>query len=134
MLLVALALPAGLPAAEEATVAHQIVGKWRATHADGCLEEWHFRPDGSLFARSGGHETAASYGVSRRQNANGFYELRVQPHVQGEAPRCAGNPLPSGPEPYVLFAVFHRTQPIQLLCATPALDKCLGPLRRVYED
>ncbi len=134
MLLLALALPPGLPAAEEAAVAHQIVGKWRYMHADGCVEEWHFRPDGSLLARSGRHEAAASYSVSRRQNVQGFYELQVQPHVQGDGPRCAGSPLPAGAEPYVLFAIFHRTQPIQLLCATPGLEKCLGPLRRVYEE
>lgn len=131
-LMLALGSPAPLPAAGDAAISHQIVGQWQWIHAaDGCRETYDYRPDGSLLATSGSHEIAATYAVSRRQNAQGFYEISIQPHVRSDAPRCPGNPLSGGTAPYTVYVIFHRTQPLHLLCETPGLERCLGPLRRV---
>jgi hypothetical protein len=134
ILALTLSFPGHLPATETAAISHHIVGKWQFTHsADACVETHDYRPDGSLLIASGKHESAASYTISQRQNAQGYYELSVQPRTFNDATRCAGNPLAGGSAPYVAYVIFHRTQPLHLLCETSGLEKCLGPLRRVHE-
>jgi hypothetical protein len=114
-------------------IAHQVVGKWQTTRsADGCTETHDYRSDGTLVVISGARETTSTYTISDRQNAQGYYELKVQPLKYNDAPRCPGSPLSSDAAPHAAYLIFHRTQPLHLICETPGLDKCLGPLRRVY--
>lgn len=133
LMLVALSIPGHVAAADVAAISHQIIGKWQWTSAASkCTETYDYRPDGSVSVASGDQELIGTYSVSEGQNTQGYYELRIEVSKVGGARRCPGNPLSSDASPHTAYVIFHRTQPLHLICETPGLDKCLGPLRRIY--
>lgn len=132
--LAALSIAGHVAAADGTAISHQIVGKWQRTHAESkCTEVYEFRPDGAFLIVSGDHTSTGTFSISERQNAQGYYELKLEPSKAAAGPPCPGSPLSGDATSPTLYVIFHRTQPLQLLCETPALEKCLGPLRRISQ-
>lgn len=114
------------------TIRHKIVGKWQWTRStNNCTEEYDYRTDGTLYTKSGAEETSNTYSISERPDANGFYELKAQLVKSNGAQDCSDGPPNNDTAPFTIYILFHKAQPLYLVCQTPALDQCFGPLRRV---
>ncbi len=114
------------------TVRHQIVGKWQWTRStNNCTEMYDYRADGTFYTRSGAEETSNTYSISERPDANGFYELKAQLVKSNEAQDCSDGAPNNDTAPFTIYILFHKTQPLHLVCQTPTLNQCFGPLRRV---
>jgi hypothetical protein len=113
---------------------HPIVGKWRWTRSDtNCTEVYDYRADGSLHVVSGAEISDSTYKITPEPDANGFYELQGQMVRSNGGRDCSDERADEPMKPYTIYVVFHKTQPLHLVCETPALEQCFGPLRRVNE-
>lgn len=113
-------------------VSHKIVGKWQWTRsANNCTEVYDYRSDGTLSVTSGQEIANATYTISERPDPNGFYELKGQPVNSNNAQDCSDSPPDGDMSPYTVYLIFHNTQPAHLVCQTPGLEKCFGPLKRI---
>ena len=111
---------------------HQIVGKWQWTRsANNCTEVYDYRSDGTYNCKSGAEETNSTCSISERPDANGFYELKAKIVKSNGAQDCGDGPPNEDPGPFTKYIMFHKAQPLHIVCQTPALDQCFGPLRRV---
>jgi len=135
-LLIALLLAESLPAyaapSTPAAVSHPIVGKWQWTRStNNCTEIYDYRADGTIFAISGAEETTSTYKIAERPNSNGFYALTSRLVKTNGAQDCSDNPPSADTAPYTIYILLHRSQTTYMVCLTPALDRCAGPLRRM---
>ncbi|HEY9193591.1 MAG TPA: hypothetical protein VIO81_12020 [Methyloversatilis sp.] len=109
-----------------------IVGKWTWTRAENnCTEVYDYRADGTLLVVSGEEESSSTYRLSARPDAGGFHELKGQPMRTNGRQDCSDSPPTGELSPYTVYVIFHTREPKMLVCQTPALDQCFGPLRRI---
>lgn len=109
-----------------------IIGKWTWTRStNNCTEVYDFRADGTMYATSGGEIATATYVVSGHKDSNGFYEMRVKPLTTNGAQDCSDRAPGGEQNPYTVYIIFHPTQPLHLVCQTPELDQCFGPLEKI---
>ena len=119
-------------AAKAPAASHPIVGKWKWTRdTNKCTETYDYRSDGTLFVTSGAEESDSTYTISEKPDANGFFELKGRPVRSNGAKDCSESAPKGDTGPFTLYIIFHKTEPLHLVCQTPALDHCYGPLRRV---
>ena len=129
-LVVSLSAHGQTPAAPE--VVHPIVGKWQWTRGTNkCTETYDYRSDGNLFIASGAEETNVAYTISDQPDAKGFFELKGRPVKSNGAPDCSDSKSNGDGAPYTVYIIFNKEQPLHLVCKTPAIDQCFGPLERV---
>jgi hypothetical protein len=110
---------------------HPIVGKWQWTRdANKCTETYEYRADGSLHVESGAEITDNSYAVTPGPDAAGFYTITGKVLKTNGGQDCTEGPSGDNDKPYTIYVIFHRTEPLHLICYKPSLDECFGPLRR----
>jgi hypothetical protein len=111
---------------------HPIVGKWTWTRdTNNCTEVYDYRPNGTLYVTSGAEIATVEYSISGHKDANGFYELKGLNRMTNGAQDCSDSPPEGEAKPYTIYIIFHLTQPLHVVCYTPALEQCFGPLKRV---
>ncbi len=113
-----------------------LVGKWTWTRSSNhCTEVYEYRTDGTMFIVSGAEHSKGTYSLSAMPDGNGFHELKARSTWNNGAQDCSdhgptGDPGGQG-APHTVYVIFHRSEPMLLICQTPALDHCFGPLRRI---
>lgn len=111
---------------------HSILGRWTWTRASNhCTEVYDYRPDGTLLATSGAEETTSTYSMSSVPDDHGFYAMRVQLVKSNGAQDCSDGPPNESTEPYTIYVIFSEARPVHLMCETPSLAQCIGPLRKI---
>lgn len=110
---------------------HPYLGRWTWTYR-GCVEVYENRPDGTSAVTSGAEVGESKYTITAYAEQNGFYRLvDIVTNSNGKT-GCDGSPggTPIGDEA-VSFVLIRSSGEEMIFCKTPALDKCMGPLRRL---
>lgn len=113
---------------------HPIVGKWTWTRSiNNCTEVYEYRADGSFGVTSGAEVASGTYEISPAPDANGFFTLLGRTMKTSGGRDCSDSGTQPGDydKPYTVYIIFHRAQPIHLVCYEASLEKCFGPLRRI---
>jgi len=120
--------------AEAAAQGSPLVGKWTWTRSDNnCTETYDYRADGSFSALSGQEVASGTYEISPKPDGNGFFTLTVRTLKTNGAKDCSD----SGPQPgqydqpQTVYVIFHRAEPVHIVCMQRSLEACFGPLRRM---
>jgi hypothetical protein len=120
---------AGPPAA---TFGHPIVGTWSWVIFGGsCTETWQFRHNRTMLGTSGGEVAEKTYEIAATPDASGFYKLVETVVRQNDKPDCSGATLDGPGEQSTRYIQFSPQGDKLLVCRTPALSACFGPLKRM---
>lgn len=127
LLAVALGAHAEAPAPD-----HPLVGAWKWTRqANDCTEIYDFRADGTSSAISGEELTEHTYEVSAEPGTNGFYKVDITTVKSNSKQDCSdGQPSDTTGVTHTVYVVFHRNEPLIMMCRMPNLEECFGPLQR----
>jgi hypothetical protein len=119
---------AGPPAA----LVHPIVGTWSwVTFGGSCTETWQFRQNRTMLGTSGQEVAEKTYDIAATADAAGFYRLVETVVRQNDKKDCSGAVLDGPGEQNMRYIQFSPQGDQLLVCQTPALKACFGPLRRV---
>lgn len=114
--------------------AHSIVGKWQWTSDKmKCTETYEYRADGSLSVTSGDEVAEVTYDISSRPDSNGFFLLNGTPGTSNGEKDCTDRPAGTEQPAFSVYVIFHASEPFHLVCESPTVERCFGPLRRVPE-
>lgn len=111
-----------------------LVGEWTWTRSvNSCTEVYDYRADGTFSVSSGEELASGSYEISKAPDDNGFYTLKGRTLKTNGGRDCSdsGTQPTDYEKPYTVYLIFHRTQPLHLVCKEPSLQLCFGPLRGV---
>lgn len=113
--------------------ANPIVGKWQWTRdVNNCTEVYDYREDGHLYVVSGEEVTENRYEISASPDRLGFYVVSGRTVKTNGKKDCSDAATTSEvAKPYTMYVIFHRVEPLHLVCYEPKIEKCFGPLRRV---
>lgn len=122
------ALPAG---AAPPAPSHPIIGIWRLTlDAGRCAETYRFRDDGTSLVTSAGEVSESAFAIGARPSAKGFYKLEDRIVKDNGKPDCLGEVMKVG-SGTTNYLQFHPSGNMFLMCASEALDTCIGPFERI---
>jgi len=111
-----------------------ILGKWQWTiEKTQCTETYEYRADGSLSVTSGEEVAEVTYDISPQPDSNGFFLLNGTPGTSNGEQDCTDRPAGVQQPAFSVYVVFHPTEPLMLICESPNVERCLGPLRRVKD-
>ncbi len=107
-----------------------IIGKWQWTAQNKCTETYEFQSDGVLTVLSGDERTDNTYTIASEPSVMGFYKLDVKVTKDYGGKDCADSVSNSAGEENTHYLLFEPTMEMFILCDSPALTSCFGPLRR----
>lgn len=127
--------------------AHPLVGVWRSTvvvapaaAASGaapstskpvaCTETMDYRANHIRLGSSGPEITRATYDVSAKPSADGFYRLAQTILEANGKPDCAGDLHSKADDTLVRFIQFSPRQDQFIVCQGASLAACFGPFTR----
>lgn len=112
---------------------HRLYGKWSWTYSkNNCTEVYDYRQDNTTSVTSGEEVAESSFTISNKPDLNGFYRMTDVVKKSNGRTGCDGEPggTPIGHE-VTIYIIFHPTKEEMLICQTPSLDACFGPLQRL---
>ena len=108
-----------------------IVGTWEWTHRkDGCLEQFVYRPDGSLSARRGEERTESTYRMSWAPEPSGRYGLTLVTNKDDGGRDCNGSTDDDTGRRRTVYVLFGQSRETMIQCDSPAGTDCTGLMRR----
>jgi hypothetical protein len=126
VLMVSVPATAAPPAAN-----HPIVGVWRLSLDGGmCFETYRFRDDGTSLVTSAHEVSESAFAIGATPSARGFYKLEDRIVKDNGKPDCAGEVMKVGTRA-TNYVQFHPSGDMFLMCASEALDVCIGPFQRI---
>lgn len=134
-------------AAAQTPATHPLVGVWRATvvispaatasvaapsaaKPAACVETMDYRANHIRLGTSGAEITRATYDVSAKASADGFYRLAQTILEANGKPDCAGDLHSKADDTLVRFIQFSPRQDQFIVCQSASLAACFGPFRR----
>lgn len=127
----AIALHASPVRAESPAAGHPILGTWSFTLPNGCEETYRFRSDGTTIVTSGDEVAESTYRISAKPDADGYYEWYDTVTKDNGKEDCQGEVTEVG-QKVTNYVLFHQSRDWFIVCRSPALDACFGPLKRVH--
>ena len=110
---------------------HPLIGAWQWMRADNqCVEEYDFRPDGTVPVTSGSERTDSVYMVSPSPVEGAFYQLTIRIIKDYGGRDCAGDEADNSGQWSTVYLAFDARRLSYFLCAEPRPDRCVGPWRR----
>lgn len=131
-LLALASLAAGLASALPADriEAPSLTGVWRWTDPGQCREVYEYRPDGLGFILSGEERTEMRYTMGPLDAATGFHTLQVTVLKDHGGMDCTGSRQDDTGRAITMYLKFKPEGDQHIVCVTPSLDACFGPLGR----
>lgn len=112
--------------------ASAVVGTWRWTLFSGkCTETLHYRTDGMLVSTSGDAVTEWRYTAGGAPDAQGFYKTDEISTRYNAKKDCSGDVVNEIGLDAVKFIQLNPTKDQMIVCKTPTLQACYGPLKRL---
>lgn len=122
------------PASHAETVpdSNPVVGTWSWTLSDSkCNETLQYRADGLLLGTSGEAVTEWRYVASGAPDAQGFYRM-VEISTRHNAKKdCSGDVMDEVGMDAIKFIQLSPQKDQLIICKTPSLAACYGPLQRL---
>jgi hypothetical protein len=110
---------------------HPLLGSWMFDFPDrDCSETYRFFPDGTTLDTSGDEVSESAYEISPKPVENGFYKLVSKITKDNGKKDCLGEITKVG-ETSTNYVIFRRGGESFVMCRTPSLDSCFGPLVRM---
>ncbi|MDB5959719.1 MAG: hypothetical protein JWP59_1013 [Massilia sp.] len=110
---------------------HPIVGAWRLSLDGGmCFEIYRFREDGTSLVTSAHEVSESDFVIGATPSARGFYKLEDHIVKDNGKPDCSGEVMKVGTRA-TNYVQFHPNGDMFLMCASEALDVCIGPFERI---
>ncbi len=129
LLMIAPYLP--ISQAQTASV-HPIIGTWSWTLFSGrCTETLQYRIDGKLLSTSGDAVTEWRYDVSNSPDAQGFYKVSEISTRHNTKKDCSGDVVDEIGLDATKFIQLNPAKDRLIICKTPSLQACYGPLQRL---
>ena len=112
--------------------ASPVVGTWRWTLFSGkCTETLQYRTDGVLLSTSGDAATEWRYTASSAPDAQGFYKTDEISTRYNAKKDCSGDMVDEIGLDTVKFIQLNPAKDRMIICKTPSLQTCYGPLKRL---
>ena len=109
---------------------HPVLGLWRLTSNDGCLETYQFRTDNRVLIASGQEIAEVRSMLSATPDAQRFYRWEHTLVKHNGEKDCAGNIVKMGTSD-TWFIQLSQAGDRLIFCQKPSTDACFGPLQRV---
>lgn len=131
VVLVGMPASAATAAAAPPVHSHPILGVWRLSlDAGRCAETYRFREDGTSLVTSAGEVSESAFAIGAKPSARGFYKLEDRVVKDNGKPDCSGAVMQVG-SVSTNYLQFHPSGNMFLMCASEALDVCIGPFERI---
>jgi len=117
------------------SITHRLYGKWAWTYEkNNCTEVYEFRSDNTSVVTSGEEIGESRFTITDKPGLNGFYRMTDVVTKSNGRTGCDGEPggTPIGDEA-TIYIIFHPAKDEMLMCQSPSLNACFGPLRRVTQ-
>ncbi|MBI2726411.1 MAG: hypothetical protein HYX42_09190 [Polaromonas sp.] len=126
------AVMAADPPARPATSGlHPLAGTWSWTPFNSrCVETFQYRSNNTMLGTSGEAVAEWNYTVTPQANDRGFYEVVETSMRQNGKKDCSGDTIDSAGMVNTRFVQFSPARDQMLVCRTPSLQACFGPLKR----
>lgn len=112
--------------------ASPVVGTWGWTLFNGqCRETLQYRVDAVLLSTSGDAVTQWRYAASAIPDAQGFYEVSEISTRYNNKKDCSGDLVDEEGFETIKFIQFNPAKDQLIVCKTPSLAACYGPLKRL---
>jgi len=112
--------------------ANPVVGTWRWTLFSGkCTEALQYRADGVMLSTSGDAVTEWRYIASGTPDAQGFYKTDEISTRYNAKKDCSGDMVDEIGLDIVKFIQLNPAKDRMIICKTPSLQACYGPLKRL---
>ena len=109
-----------------------LVGTWSWTLFSGtCTETLQYRADGVLLSTSADAVTEWRYTASNLPDAQGFYKVDEISTRHNAKKDCSGDIVDEIGRDTVKFIQLNPARDRLIICKTPALQTCYGPLQRL---
>lgn len=110
---------------------HPIIGVWRLSlDAGRCAETYRFRQDGTSLVTSASEVSESAFAINDQPSARGFYKMEDRVVKDNGKPDCSGEVMKVGTSA-TNYLQFHPNGNMFLMCASEALDVCIGPFERI---
>jgi hypothetical protein len=127
----ALALVLGLAGGSAAAQQPDLAGTWEwSRKKDGCVEQYVFRPDGTLSIRRGEQLTQNTYRMSWAPEPGGRYRLVIVNVGDDGGRDCDGAQAGARGRQSESYALFGQSRETMILCGSPTGADCTGLMRR----
>jgi hypothetical protein len=108
-----------------------LVGTWEwSRKKDGCVEQYVFRPDGTVSIRRGEQVTQNSYRMSWAPEPGGRYRLAIVNVGDDGGRDCDGAQAEGRGRQSESYALFGQSRETMILCGSPTGADCTGLMRR----
>lgn len=112
--------------------AHPVIGTWSWTLFNGqCTETLQYRSDGKLLSTSGDAVTEWRYDASNSPDAQGFYKVSEISTRHNTKKDCSGDVVDEIGLDATKFIQLNPAKDRLIICKTPSLQACYGPLQRL---
>lgn len=112
--------------------ANPVVGTWSWTLFSGkCTEALQYRADGVMLSTSGDAVTEWRYTASGTPDAQGFYKTDEISTRYNAKKDCSGDMVDEIGLDIVKFIQLNPAKDRMIICKTPSLQACYGPLKRL---
>jgi len=126
----AFAVPAGSDQAGTAAALPKVRGEWRWTDTAGCSETYVYADDGSGHVVSGEERSEMRYTFDPTPVGIGFFKLEATITKDHGGMDCAGSNEDDTSRLYTVYMKFSLDGDEHIVCLTPELKQCFGPLKR----
>lgn len=106
---------------------HPILGRWHLDLLGGeCNEDVEFRADGTRLVTAGPQKLRATFTISAKPDAQGFYKITDKIEWSNGDPDCAGRKPPVG-DTASGYVIFNTRNDLLHECTAKDMTKCWGP-------
>ncbi|MES2512231.1 MAG: hypothetical protein V4625_20065 [Pseudomonadota bacterium] len=110
---------------------HPLAATWNwMPFGSRCMETFQYRANNTMLATSGEAIAEWNYTVTPQANEKGFYEVVETSMRHNGKKDCSGDTVDGAGIVNIRFMQFSPTKDRMLVCKTPSLEACFGPLRR----
>lgn len=125
------ATAADAPVLPAATRLHPLAGTWSWSPFNSqCVETFLYRANNTMLGTSGEAVAEWNYTVTPQASDKGFYEVVETSRRHNGKKDCSGDTVDSAGLVNTRFIQFSPTRDRMLVCKTPTLEACFGPLKR----
>ncbi len=126
--------PASGPAAAPAPLRadHPLLGAWRFTADDGCVETWRLDPGGHALVTSASEVAEIRFALGDRPSPRGFFKWVGTLYRDNGKKDCAGQ-VTQAPRTTTRYVLLNGAEDQFIFCVAESTRACFGPFVKVED-